>query len=536
MAAVRTPALIGRLRAFALSVGDSSATDSQLVVAFVASRNEQAFEVLLRRHGPMVLAVCRRILLNHHDAEDAFQATFLVLAKKAGTIQPPQMVGKWLHGVAYRTALEARTVRAKRHSRHSMSSEVPEAVARPEPSNELEQLLNEELSRLPDYYSAAIVLCDLEGKTQKEVARQLGCPTSTVANRLVRGRSLLAKRLARRGVVVSGVTFAAILSANAVSACVRESLIIHTIKAVTTVTAGGAATAAFSAKVAALSEGVMRAMFIKKIGLAGLLAATAALVLGAVLFTQGVAASKSLGAQEPGSKPDAEKRSTTDNGDRKADQPAQDGKEAENLFRQMEEKLSKARTLECVFEGKVQPKGSLKGSLAFAEGNKVRVEYSLEIEGDRQVKGTVVSDGAKVVKVLNGKEPEQVFEQGTEDVPLKPQSLRAMILRSFGLAGGCAILELSSFEVKVSGFKFGKKDKLDGRDAQIIEYEMTVEGVSVDGTSISAAIWLDAKTTLPIKRVATIDKGSGEKYTVTEIYTNLTLNKNIDAKKFELPK
>ena len=245
-------------------------------------------------------------------------------------------------------------------------------------------------------------------------------------------------------------------------------------------------------------------MFIKKIGFAGLLAATAVLVLGTILCAQ-------------------------------ADQPAQDSNEAEKLFRQMEEKLSKARTLECVFEGKAQPKGSLKGSLAFAEGNRVRVEYSLEMEADRKVSATVVSDGAKGVKVLNGKVPEPAFEAGTKDVPLKPRSLRDMTLRSFGLAGGCVVLELSSFESKVSGFKLGKKEKLDGRDTQIIEYEVTVEGVSVNGTSVSTSVWLDAKTTLPIKRVTSIDKGAGEKFTVTETYT-ITLNKDIAAKKFELPK
>ena len=214
--------------------------------------------------------------------------------------------------------------------------------------------------------------------------------------------------------------------------------------------------------------------------------------------------------------------------------PAQDRNEAENLFRQMEEKLSKARTLECVFEGKLQPKGSLKGSLAFAENNKVRVEYSLESEGGRQVTATVVSDGDKVVKVLNGKEPEPVFKAGTKDVPLEPPSLREMTLRSFGLTGGCVVLELPYFESKVSGFKLGKKEHLDGRDTQIIEYEMTVEGVSVEGTSVSTAVWLDAKTTLPVKRVTSIDKGAGDKQTVTETYTNLTLNKNVDAKTFEL--
>jgi outer membrane lipoprotein-sorting protein len=204
--------------------------------------------------------------------------------------------------------------------------------------------------------------------------------------------------------------------------------------------------------------------------------------------------------------------------------PAQEGTEAEKLFRQMEAKLSKAQTLECTFATRLDPKGTFKGSLTFAEGNKARVEVTGEV--DRAAKYTVVSDGTKIVRLVDAGVPEQVNE-------IKPQALREEILRSFGLVGGFAVLEFSfaKDKVKVSGFKLGKKEKLDGREAQVVEYEMTLRK-----TTISTTLWLDAKTTLPVKRVVRVDKGGGDNYTATETYTKLTLDEKIDAKKFELPK
>src|SRR5262249_34920722 len=155
-------------------------TDGELLEWFITRRDEAAFEVLLRRHGPMVLGVCRRILRNEADAEDAFQATFLVLVRKAASIRPRGMVGNWLYGVAQTTALKARAMRTKQ------SAKEREAAARSEPERavenreQLHELLVRELKALPDKYRAVIVLCDLEGQTIREAARQLGCPPGTV--------------------------------------------------------------------------------------------------------------------------------------------------------------------------------------------------------------------------------------------------------------------------------------------------------------------------------------------------------------------
>src|SRR5262249_48577907 len=157
-------------------------------------REETAFAALVRRHGPMVWGVCRRVLPSYHDAEDAFQATFLVLVRKAASVMPREKVANWLYGVAYQTALKAPAVAARRGARERQLTPFPEpALPEPERRPELGPLLDQELTRLPDLYRVPVVLCDLEGLTYREAARQLGCPEGTLAARLARARALLAK-------------------------------------------------------------------------------------------------------------------------------------------------------------------------------------------------------------------------------------------------------------------------------------------------------------------------------------------------------
>jgi RNA polymerase sigma factor (sigma-70 family) len=242
-------------------------TDGQLLEAFLGRRDETAMEALLRRHGPMVWGVCRRVLQNHHDAEDAFQATFLVLVRKAAQIVPKERVGHWLYLVAHQTALHASRTVARRRAREKEVAEMPEpTVAEKILWRDLEPLLDEELSRLPDAYREAIVLSDLEGKTRREVARQLDLPEGTVGSRLARARALLAKRLARHGLAVSAGVWAAVSSQKAASASVPGSLVSSTIKAATLVAAGQAAgLRGIPVQIAALTEGVLKAMLLKKI-------------------------------------------------------------------------------------------------------------------------------------------------------------------------------------------------------------------------------------------------------------------------------
>src|SRR5262249_26795173 len=161
-------------------------------------RDEAALAAIINQHGPMVWGVCRR-LLGHHDAEDAFQATFLVLVRKAASIAQRELVGNWLYGVAHQTALQARRTAGRRKAREVQVTEMPDTEAvQQDQGPDVRPILDEELSRLPDHYRAVIVLCDLEGRTRKDVAVHLSCPEGTVASRLVRARALLAKRLAGR--------------------------------------------------------------------------------------------------------------------------------------------------------------------------------------------------------------------------------------------------------------------------------------------------------------------------------------------------
>jgi RNA polymerase sigma-70 factor (ECF subfamily) len=199
-----------------------SLPDEQLIDLFLGRAGEEAeraFRTLVVRHGPMVLGVCRHILGQHQDAEDAFQATFVVLARKAGTIKDRRVLGRWLYEVAYRIAVRARTTSVKRRNLERQVVEM--SVARPESEpgwNELRPVIHEEVSRLPEKYRTPVVLCYLEGKTNEEVAKLLRWPIGTVKGRLSRARELLRSRLTRRGLVLSAAFLATALSRETVFA------------------------------------------------------------------------------------------------------------------------------------------------------------------------------------------------------------------------------------------------------------------------------------------------------------------------------
>jgi RNA polymerase sigma factor (sigma-70 family) len=215
----------------------------------------------------MILGVCRRVLRDQHEAEDAFQAVFLVFIRKAASIVPREMVGNWLYGVAYQTAVRARSAAAKRRGREKQVIDMPESAIIPQQvSDDLEPLLDQELSRLPEKYRVPIVLCDLEGKSRRDVASQLGWPEGTLSGRLSRGRAMLANRLSRRGVVISAGLIASALSRSSASAGIPTPLAVSTVKLATAVALGRAATAGMvSAKVVALSEGVLKMMSLTKL-------------------------------------------------------------------------------------------------------------------------------------------------------------------------------------------------------------------------------------------------------------------------------
>jgi RNA polymerase sigma factor (sigma-70 family) len=239
-------------RAALLSAGEAP-SDAQLLEAFLSRRDEAAFEALLRRHGPMVLGVCRRVLRNVHDAEDVFQATFLVLSRQAASIRSRQVVASWLYGVAYRTAMKVRAMNAKRRAKERHAAAIAHSDSASGADEALLEQLDHELNRLPEKYRVPVVLCELEGRARKEVAHMLGVPEGTLSWRLAHAKKMLAKRLTRHGATLSLVALATAMTTG-LSPALRAS----TVKAV--LTAG-----AIPAKVLALTEGVMKTMLLSKL-------------------------------------------------------------------------------------------------------------------------------------------------------------------------------------------------------------------------------------------------------------------------------
>jgi RNA polymerase sigma factor (sigma-70 family) len=283
MATTQLGTFIDHLRQAVVRRDCAGLADAELLQRFVAHRDGATFEALVRRHGPLVFGVCRRVLRDAHDAEDAFQAVFLVLFRKAASLRRPERLGNWLYGVAYRTALEARKAAARRRAREVQVEALPEREAPAEPAwGEVGPLLDDALARLPEKYRVPVLLCDLEGRTRKEVARQLGWPEGTVAGRLVRARRLLARLRARRGLVLPG-GLAASLVGRSGAAAVPAPLVWFTARAVQ----GGAEAAPLPARVIHLAEGVVKAMLItrwKTVAVVVLVLALAGLGAGKLVY------------------------------------------------------------------------------------------------------------------------------------------------------------------------------------------------------------------------------------------------------------
>jgi RNA polymerase sigma factor (sigma-70 family) len=290
--------LVRRLRGLP-TPGDREATDGHLLGRFVAQRDEAAFEALVQRHGPSVLGLCRRMLQDTHLADDAFQATFLVLVKKAGSIVRRHALGSWLYGVAYRVALKARAGAARRRARERPLSTMTTA----EPTYETRRAdllpaLDEELNRLPEKYRAPLLLCYIEGKTYDEAARALGWSRGSVQGRLERGREKLRGRLARRGLALAATSVAAAVGHGAAPAAVPAPLVSSVVKLARHVAAGQAAAGVLSASASAWAEGVVRDMLMTKLKIVAALLLTVG-VVGAALWASQPAAEKPTAAITP---------------------------------------------------------------------------------------------------------------------------------------------------------------------------------------------------------------------------------------------
>jgi RNA polymerase sigma factor (sigma-70 family) len=314
-------------------------SDADLLARFADRRDGDAFAELVRRHGPMVLGVCRRVLGNPHDAEDAFQATFLVLARKAAAVRRscPTPAG-WLHGVANRTALKSRNAAVVRRAKERTAAGMRELVWNPvDPAPDLRGVLDAELAGLPDRYRLAVVLCDLEGLSRAEAAGRLGWPEGTLSGRLARARSLLARRLSKYGLAAAGVALTGV-SARSGLAAVSQPLIESTSQAAVLVAAGHTAAGVVPVAALELSRGVLSAMFASKlkVAVAGVMVVTTVAWTGAA----GSWPAASAGPQDPPAKAGKATR------DADADRIAQLERERDALKKQLANALDRLVALE----------------------------------------------------------------------------------------------------------------------------------------------------------------------------------------------
>jgi RNA polymerase sigma factor (sigma-70 family) len=259
--------------------------EGQLLRQFATRGDEIAFETLVTRHGPMVLGVCRRLLYDPRDVEDAFQATFLALLRRAAALGAADPLGPWLHGVAYRVAARIRAKAARRPAGERQGAR-PEAVEPPCPleRREVRAILDEEMGQLPEKYRRPVVLCYLEGRTHDEAARRLGCTAGVLRGRLDRARQKLRDRLSRRGLAPEAGLFAATLGTELAPAAVPPALIAGTVATLGRAATAGAVATTVSTTVIELTDRVLRAMSLAKLELAA-----SGLAAGATLLAVGVA-------------------------------------------------------------------------------------------------------------------------------------------------------------------------------------------------------------------------------------------------------
>jgi RNA polymerase sigma factor (sigma-70 family) len=304
MADAQLGLVVHYLRRMTASDASGSLSDGQLLERFAAGRDEAAFDLLVRRHGPLVLSVCRRILPNVHDAEDAFQATFLVLVRNAAAIHKRESVSSWLYGVAYRVAVRAKVGNTRRRLHERQASATLTGSMPPDPGDDaawrdLGPVLDEEVQRLPAVYRTPFVLCYLEGKTNEEAAELLGCPKGTIVSRLARARERLRFRLSRRGLALAAGALAAGLTEATASAAPPAALVQDTV-AVALAFLQGTAGESLPATVAALTEGTLRAAWWHKLKTVG----AATLLVLAVMGLGATLQHRTPAADPPGAAPD----------------------------------------------------------------------------------------------------------------------------------------------------------------------------------------------------------------------------------------
>jgi RNA polymerase sigma factor (sigma-70 family) len=462
--------------------GDS--TDRQLLQRFAGQREEAAFAALVQRHGPMVLGVCLRVLHDPHDAEDAFQATFLVLARKAGSLAQPEKLANWLYGVACRTAARAKAEAARRRVHERQFTDMPFAEARSngaESFHELRPVLDEELQRLPDKYRAPLVLCYLEGKTYTEAAQILGWAEGTVSGRLARARELLRGRLTRRGLTLSAGAFATALSQSAAPAAVPPALADTTAQAATLFAVGSAAGGAGTvpAPAAALAEGVLQTMFVTKRKIVAVLAlASSLLVGGAGLFAYHALATPQT--EPPVAQPP---------------EPTNEPAPAAEVFDKFEKQMREAKSLFIAYVRDVNRKNGEETTRSYEAGT-----YH-------------VTTGKDSVAVMQHFKPDKLYSGPWSVAPT--ERYYSPITRS-GFFPWFGMQRLDMVLPPVADFKLVKpKADADPAGSKVIAYTVYVfPSEKTPENARQATLWLDEKSLVPIKRSVR----AGPELEVTERY------------------
>jgi RNA polymerase sigma factor (sigma-70 family) len=504
-------------------------TDADLLRRFLAEREGAAFAVLMQRHGPMVLGLCKRILGDLHSAEDAFQATFMVLVRRAASLRCTGSLGNWLYAAAKRIALKAR---ARAIARQRLERRV-EIMPRAEPIDEstwqeLRTVLDEEIGKLPKKYRAAIILCHLESKSHEQAAKELAWPKATLTSRVVRGRDLLRQGLVRRGITLSAAAVITALAQKATAAPVAAMLTLSTVKAATSVLAGDVlAGVGLSAGAVALAEETMKGIFWMK----------AKVMLLVLLLGFGAAGAGWAGYRGFVEKPAPSNFGAAPGPAKHAVAAQEKPVDAEKLFRDMEKKITTAKSVKVLFEmGPLVQDDNLNGSVFFAQGNNTRLEATFKDKGY-----LLVSNG----KDLVDRDPAGPF-RGLRATPKRFNMDLGVILTR---VGGYFPLVFSQTlaskgpdhdfqvakSVTVSNFSLGPKERVGKRQAQVIEYlvEVTIKG---EGAKFRVMLWVDLESTLPLKRTLKASDPGAKEATVEEIYSEFLIDSELDPKLFVLPK